>query len=86
LTLKIAVSKDAASYMESLDKTLCGRVKDKIRELSNDPFNIRLSKPLKGSGKRTARVGSYRILFVIIDGNVLFVSDVGPRGKIYRKA
>jgi mRNA-degrading endonuclease RelE of RelBE toxin-antitoxin system len=56
-------------------------MKDKIAELAKDPFDIRTSKPLRDSTKRSARIGSYRILF-----KILLVSDIGPRGQIYRKA
>jgi mRNA-degrading endonuclease RelE of RelBE toxin-antitoxin system len=70
-----------------LDATTRKRIKDKIIELARDPFNIRISKPLRNSDKRSARVGSYRILFIVIPGdNVLLVSAVGPRNQIYREA
>lgn len=56
---------------------------DKFKGLAADPLNIRKSKPLRGSRKRTARVGSYRILF-IVEQNILLISDVhhrnGPDG------
>jgi mRNA-degrading endonuclease RelE of RelBE toxin-antitoxin system len=45
----------------------------------------RLSKPLRNSSKQTARVGDYRILFVVESG-ILLVSFIGPRGQIYRNA
>jgi mRNA-degrading endonuclease RelE of RelBE toxin-antitoxin system len=70
-----------------LDAATRKRIKDKIIELARDPFNIRISKPLRNSDKRSARVGSYRILFIVIPGdNVLLVSAVGPRNQIYREA
>jgi len=47
------------------------------------PINIRKSKPVTSKERRTARVGGYRLLF-LVDGGVLLVSDVGPRGQIYR--
>ena len=83
--LEPKLSSNAAKYIQSLDKGMRKRISDKIIELAKDPQNIRLSKPLKNSVKRGARVGSYRILFQII-GGVLLVSDVGPRGQIYREA
>jgi mRNA-degrading endonuclease RelE of RelBE toxin-antitoxin system len=79
------LSSKALKYISGLDKPTQKRIVSKIQELANDPFNIRTSKPLIGSQKRTSRVGGYRILFVI-DKEVLLVSDVGPRGQIYRKA
>jgi mRNA interferase RelE/StbE len=70
-------------YIETLDQPTRKRIKNKITELCRDPTDIRLSKPLQGDHRRTARVGSYRILF-IIEGETLLISEVGPRGEIYR--
>ena len=82
--LESQIASNALKYFSSLDKTTQRRIKDKIAELEQDPQNIRTSKPLRGTQKRAARVGSYRILF-LIEGNILLVSDIGPRGQIYRE-
>ena len=82
--LEARFATSALKYFQSLDKTTQRRIKDKIAELEIDPQNIRTSKPLKGAQKRSARVGSFRILF-LIESNILLVSDIGPRGQIYRK-
>ena len=84
--LKPEVSKTAAKHIQSLDKPTRSRIKEKIRELCRFPFDIRISKPLVGRDKRSARVGAYRILFIVIDEETLFVADVGPRGQVYRDA
>jgi mRNA-degrading endonuclease RelE of RelBE toxin-antitoxin system len=89
LALEPCLSSDAQKYIAALDRITRNRIRDKILELANDPTNIRTSKPLKGSDKRTARVGAYRILFMIVGESAtqyLLVSDVGPRNQIYRKA
>jgi mRNA-degrading endonuclease RelE of RelBE toxin-antitoxin system len=80
----IQFGSDAAKYFRGLDRTTQKRIKDKITELAKEPFDIRTSKPLRDSTKRSARVGGYRILFVVKE-NILLVSDIGPRGQIYRK-
>lgn len=79
------ISKTAFKYIQSLDKPTQARIKEKILELCRFPFDIRLSKPLVASDKRSARVGAYRILFVVIE-DTLLVADVGPRGQVYRSA
>ena len=85
--LEPRISQSAQKYVSQLDAATRKRIKDKIIELARDPFNIRISKPLRNSDKRSARVGSYRILFIVIPGdNVLLVSAVGPRNQIYREA
>jgi mRNA-degrading endonuclease RelE of RelBE toxin-antitoxin system len=58
-------------------------VVEKLREISETPFDVRLSQPLKGHDKRKTRVGNYRILFALTS-NELIVADIGPRGQIYR--
>lgn len=83
----VCLAKDAAAYFSSLDATLRRRIKDKLAELALDPFDIRTSKPLRGSDKRTARVGSYRILFLVDETKAaIVVAAIGPRGQIYRDA
>jgi mRNA interferase RelE/StbE len=79
------LSDQAYKYLKSLDKTTAKRIVDKIKALAEEPYNIRLSKPLKASNKRSARIGDYRILFVF-EKDILLVSDIGPRGKVYRNA
>jgi mRNA-degrading endonuclease RelE of RelBE toxin-antitoxin system len=92
VALDIQLSNSALKYLDSLDQTMKRRIAVKLRELADDPFNIRLSKPVVSAAKRTARVGAYRILFVVVESDpsipagVLLVSDIGPRGQIYRKA
>jgi mRNA-degrading endonuclease RelE of RelBE toxin-antitoxin system len=79
------LSSDALKYLSSLDRTTAKRITEKIAALAYEPYNLRLSKPLKNSNKRTARVGDYRILFVV-EAGILLVSFIGPRGQIYRNA
>jgi mRNA interferase RelE/StbE len=81
--LEIKLERDTAKYLEGMDQTTKKRIKEKLQELSLAPFNIRTSKPLKQSTKRSARVGAYRILFAV-EGDILLVAAIGPRGQIYR--
>ena len=79
------LSYDALKYLNTLDRTTARRITEKIAALAKEPYNLRLSKPLKNSSKRTARVGDYRIPFVV-ESDILLVSYIGPRGQIYRNA
>jgi len=79
------LSSDALKYLNTLDRTTAKRITEKITTLAEDPYNLRLSKLLKNGNKRTARVGDYRILFVV-EAGILLVSFIGPRGQIYRNA
>jgi mRNA-degrading endonuclease RelE of RelBE toxin-antitoxin system len=89
------LSDPALKYLNKLDKPTAKRIAEKIQALTKDPFNFRLSKPLTSSFKRSARVGDYRILFVLesIPANgdnpqqdFLVVAEIGPRGRVYRDA
>jgi mRNA-degrading endonuclease RelE of RelBE toxin-antitoxin system len=79
------LSSDAFKYLNTLDRATAKRITEKITTLAEEPYDLRLSKPLKNSNKRTARVGDYRILFVV-EAGILLVSFIGPRGQIYRNA
>jgi mRNA interferase RelE/StbE len=85
VALEIKLTGTAHRYLQSLDKPTRKRIQDKLDAIAETPTDARLSKPLTGIAKRTARVGGYRILFEV-EGNILFVSDIGPRGQIYRRA
>lgn len=56
---------------------------EKLEAIAREPFDVRISQPLKGKEKRKTRVGDYRIIFELTE-NELIVADIGPRGQIYR--
>jgi mRNA interferase RelE/StbE len=84
LQLQIKITGTPFKYLKSLDKPTQKRIAEKLKEVADDPYNPRLSYPLTSSDKRSTRVGKYRILFQI-DPAILLVSDIGPRGQVYRK-
>lgn len=84
MALEIKLTATAHKYFEALDKPTKKRIQEKLTAIAAAPFELRLSKPLVGVSKRTARVGDYRIIFEI-DEPLLIVSDIGPRGQIYRR-
>ena len=84
MRLSIDLRGTPARYFGKLDKPTQKRIKEKLIELSEEPFSAKHSKPLHGVDKRTARIGKYRILFQVIDNNTLRVVDIGPRGDIYK--
>ncbi|MGH9730678.1 MAG: type II toxin-antitoxin system RelE family toxin [Candidatus Acidiferrales bacterium] len=85
MPLEIKITGTPFRYLKSLDKPTKQRIHQKLEAIADDPTNPRLSYPLVGVAKRSARVGGYRILFTI-DATTLTVSDIGPRGQIYRRA
>ena len=85
MALEVKLVGTPFKYLQSLDKPTKTRIKEKLEAIAKDPTNSNLSYPLTNSQKRSTRVGGYRILFQV-DEKTLVVSDIGPRGQIYRKA
>ena len=83
MPLEIRLTATAKKYLDSLDKPTRKRIAEKLKAIAEAPSDARLSKPLVGADKRSARIGQYRILFVT-DEFFLTVVDIGPRGQIYR--
>jgi mRNA interferase RelE/StbE len=83
LALAIKFTSDARKYLLALDKNTRKRMIEKLEAIAREPFDVRISQPLKGKEKRKTRVGDYRIIFELTE-NELIVADIGPRGQIYR--
>jgi len=79
ITKQPEYSKQAAKYIEGLDRPSKQRIKDAVLKIPQG--NI---KPLQGApGTLRLRIGDWRILFSYIDGGV-YVREIGPRGDIYK--
>jgi mRNA interferase RelE/StbE len=83
LALNVKLTSSAAKYLGKLDKTTRRRITDRLNELADKPFDLRISYPLQGTTKRSSRVGGYRILFEVGESD-LVIAAVGPRGQVYR--
>ena len=79
----VQVVKAARKYFERLDQQTQTRIRKKMLAIAEDPFDVQHSKPLTGSHKRSARVGGYRILFLVAD-ETLVVTDIDVRGDVYK--
>lgn len=82
--LQIKILATPKKYFESLDRATQKRIQAKLDAIADSPHDVRLSKPLVGVEKRTARVGDYRIIFIVQEPDLIVV-DIGPRGQIYRR-
>ena len=80
ITFKKSVEKD----LKRISKKNAKRILDKIdAELTKEPDRFpALSSPF--AGMRNFRVGDYRVIFVIMDHNVLILR-VQDRKEVYRK-
>ena len=80
----IKIKQSALKEIQRIDKTDRMRIVDAIDQLAENPH---IGKALKGqlSGLRRIRVGSYRVVYEINQGEVLIlVLRVSHRKQIYR--
>ncbi len=70
-----------------MDRNTERRIRARLMQLAEDPFDSRLSSPLTGRPEvRKSRVGGWRILFTVDrDSQVIYVATVGPRGQVYKR-
>ena len=81
---RIVVKKSAAKEIEKIQKVDRIRIVEKIRTLSSDPHPLG-SKKLSGQEKYRIRQGRYRILYQIINDELIInVVKVGHRRDIYK--
>lgn len=82
---EVRLSRQAESYLARLPRPVQQRVVNRLLQIAENPFGL-YTKPLTGlPGYRAARVGDWRIVFTVdATGEAVNVSDIGPRGEIYR--
>jgi len=84
---RVSLSGQAQKLLVRMDRPTRDRIVRRLQELAESPSDPRLSKLLTlGDGKRSARVGGLRIIFVSDhDGRELTVLTIVPRGRAYRE-
>ena len=78
------IGRSAQKYFHRLDRPTQKRMRKKLADILREPFAVLHSKPLSSSDKRSARVGCYRILFIVID-MVVLITDIDARGDVYKE-
>jgi mRNA interferase RelE/StbE len=82
---RIQVDKDARRALARLDKPIRRRVESAIDRLANDPRPNGVSALVGHKGLLRIRVGDYRIIYTVNDGQLLvLVVDIDHRSSIYR--
>ena len=86
MSYAVELSRDAARYLRRLGRSDQERMARRIEQIAADPYGAH-TKPLTNpAGRRAARVGDYRIVFAVDDeARVVAISDIGPRGQVYRR-
>ncbi|MEM1221597.1 MAG: type II toxin-antitoxin system RelE/ParE family toxin [Verrucomicrobiota bacterium] len=81
---RIVIKKSAAKEIERIEKRDRIRIIERIRSLASDPHPTG-SKKLSGQEKYRIRQGNYRILYQVIDDELIVsVVKVGHRRDIYK--
>ena len=84
MTWALRLSRRAEDAFQRLSPVVRKRVVRRLDQLVLDPLSPDYSKPLR-CGRRSARVGDYRILFTVdADAGDVLADRIGPRGQIYR--
>ena len=85
MTYEVHLADPAASYLRKLDARTQQRILRRIDQIAAEPYGPHTIALTNAAGRRTARVGDYRIVFKVDDANrVVDVSLIGPRGRVYR--
>ena len=82
---RIKMHKQASKYFDRLDSNTKERIKDGIKGLLENPpvGNI---KELKGEfqGLKRLQIGDFRIIY-FIDGELIKITNILPRGDVYKR-
>ena len=80
--MKTALSPQAAKYLGRLNEPIKGRIKAALKKLEHEPPQGDI-KTLSGQEGYRLRIGAYRVLFGI-KADTIVITDIAPRGRIYR--
>lgn len=85
---RVVIAREAEKILDRLDRPTEQRIRTRIIQLAEDPFDSRLSAPLtERAGIRKSRVGGWRILFSANhETKTLAVLTVDTRGQVYKHA
>lgn len=83
--LDYKLSSKSAKFLSKCDEDLYSRLKNKINELRENPFPSDCKRVINRKEKTfRIRIGNYRILYSVYKkDNLLFVSDIDKRPKVY---
>lgn len=82
----IEFSKLAEKKFNKLDKSIKKRIIKKLKEIRKSNKPRRFLESLKGVTARKLRVGDYRLIVDVDDGDkVIYILTLGHRSKIYKE-
>ena len=85
MSYTVKVDQQATKDLKPLDRQTVKRIYERLEELALEPYSPRLSKALKMlPGKRSSRVGGWRILYEVSDAeSTVMVTAIRPRKNAY---
>jgi mRNA interferase RelE/StbE len=86
VSYRVTIAHEAEKILDRLDRPTERRLRFRISQLAEDPFDPRLSAPLVNRpGVRKSRVGGWRILFSVDRAaEILYVLTIDVRGQVYK--
>jgi mRNA interferase RelE/StbE len=82
---KITFSKNADKVLRKIPRNMALIIGNKIKELANNPKEMRNVKQLTDHPGYRLRVGDWRIIYTINDNELLIhVLNVKTRGEVYK--
>ena len=87
MTFAMNLGHQAKKEMAKLDQPLARRLRNRLRELTENPLDPRLSRQMETDpNRRYSRVGDWRIVFrVIEEQKVIEVSTIQHRSRVYKE-
>jgi mRNA interferase RelE/StbE len=84
---RVSIAHEAEKVLDRLDRRTEQRIRARLDQLADDPFDPRLSAPLtERPGVRKSRVGGWRILFTVDRvAKVVYVATIDTRGQVYKR-
>lgn len=80
--MNTVLSPQALKYLKRLNEPEKSRIIKALKKLESEPPQGDI-KSLSGNDGYRLRVGGYRVLFGI-KNNIIIITDIGPRGQIYK--
>jgi len=85
---RVGIAHEAEKILDRLDRPTERRIRQRMIQLKDDPFDPRLSAPLtERPAVRKSRLGGWRILFTVQrEAKVICVLTVDTRGQVYKRS
>ena len=87
MNYRVDLSNEAIKTLSRLDRPTESRVRARLRELAENPFNPRIGKLLRhAGGRRSSWAGDWRIIYTVDrEQKVINVLAIRSRGQVYRR-